>query len=127
VTIDTAAPKVEQVVPSERATKVDGSTNIVATFSEKMDPATLTTLTFKLFKINLDATMTWITAATVTPSSDGLSATLDPYGASATLLESNTIYRVVARTEMKDLAGNALDQDPYSSGNQRKIWSFKTR
>jgi Tol biopolymer transport system component len=126
VTVDTAAPKVEQVVPSERATKVASSTNVVATFSEKMDPATLAQLTFKLFKLNLDGTTTQITDVTVTPSSDGLSATLDPYGASAILLESNTRYRAVASIKMKDLAGNALDQDPYVSGNQRETWSFKT-
>jgi hypothetical protein len=30
-------------------------------------------------------------------------------------------------TGTKDLAGNALDQDPAKTGNQAKLWSFTVR
>ncbi len=54
---------------------------------------------------------------------DDLSATLDPFGTSSTLLEGNTEYKGVVTMGGKDLAGNHLYQGP-SNGNQRKEWTF---
>jgi hypothetical protein len=87
-----------------------------AAFSEELDPATLGTATFKLYKSTTKGTTTEITDVTVTPSVDGMKATLNPYGTSSTLLEKNITYQAVV-TGAKDLAGNALDQSPKGKGN----------
>jgi hypothetical protein len=42
------------------------------------------------------------------------------------VLARNTRYKVVVTTEAKDLAGNALDQNPTHEGNQPKGWAFTT-
>jgi hypothetical protein len=115
---DTTAPTVKTVVPAEGARGVAPSTNVVATFSEEMDPATLTKANFKLYRRTVDG-YTQITNVTVTPSSDGRKVTLNPYGTSIKLLAKNTRYKVVVSREVKDLAGKAMVQ--------RKVWYFETR
>ena len=57
---------------------------------------------------------------------DDLKATLDPYGTSSKVLASKTKYKAIVTTGAKDVAGNALDQDPAASGNQQKVWYFTT-
>jgi hypothetical protein len=89
-----------------------------------MDPATITGSTFRLLKVNADGSTTRITDAPVTLSSDGLQATLDPFGTSATLLSKSTKYRAVVTTGAKDVAGNQLDQNSTTTGLQQKAWSF---
>ena len=42
-------------------------------------------------------------------------------------LAANTKYRAIVTTRVKDLAGNRLDQDPTTTGNQPKTWTFTTR
>jgi subtilisin len=124
--VDTAAPKVSSVTPANNATGVKRNTNLTATFSEKMNPSTLTTTTFQLFKVNTDGSTTQIANVTVTPSTDGLKATLNPFGTSTTLLAKSTRYKAVVTTGAKDVAGNPLDQNPTTSGNQQMVWSFKS-
>jgi hypothetical protein len=92
-----------------------------------MDPATISRSTFKLFKVNPDGTTRRITDAPVALSTDGLSATLNPFGTSTTRLASNTEYKAVITTRARDLAGNQLDQNSIRAGNQPKVWTFKTR
>jgi hypothetical protein len=104
-------------------------TDFKATFSEKMDTTTLNTSTFKLFKCSSakdTACTTQITDALVTPSADGLSATLNPFGSKSTLLQAKTKYMVVVTTSAKDVARNALDQDSSTTGNQQKVEYFTT-
>jgi alpha-N-arabinofuranosidase len=115
---DTTAPMVKTVVPAEGAEGVAPSTNVVATFSEKMDKATLNKATFKLYKITAFGPIQ-IRNVTVTPNLNGTKATLNPYGRSTKLLANNTRYRAVVSREVKDLAGNGMVQ--------RKVWYFKTR
>jgi hypothetical protein len=91
-----------------------------------MDPATITSSTFRLLKVNADGTTTRITNAPVKLSSDGLQATLDPFGTSTTLLAKSTKYRALVTTGAKDVTGNALDQNPTTTGNQQKSWTFTT-
>jgi hypothetical protein len=91
-----------------------------------MDPLSITKSTFKLLKINTDGSTTQITNVTVIPSTDGLKATLNPFGTSTTLLAKSTKYKAVVTTGAKDVAGNPLDQNSTTSGNQQKAWSFKT-
>ena len=50
-------------------------------------------------------------------------ATLDPAGS----LKNGVTYKAVVTTGAKDLAGNALDQNPTHSGLQQKAWTFKTK
>ena len=123
---DTTAPRVDATSPANGKTGVARGTNVRATFSEKMDVATIGTSTFKLFKVNADGTTTRVTNAPVTPSADGLSAKLDPYGSSDNRLAKNTKYKAVVTTEAKDVAGNALDQNPSLAGAQQKAWFFTT-
>jgi hypothetical protein len=112
---------VQAVAPTNGAKGVSRATNVVATFAEVMDPATLNKTTFKLYKGTTE-----ITNVTVTPSADGTRATLNPYGNSATVLEKNTTYKAVVSTGAKDRAGNMLDQNSRVTGSQPMTWSFKT-
>jgi Ca2+-binding RTX toxin-like protein len=112
--VDTTAPTVSGVTPADAATGVAASDNVGATFSEDMDPSTLTASTFTLHK--QDSTTTPV-EATVNYDSAAKKATLDP----ASDLQANTSYtaRVTGGSSgAKDLAGNALAQD-YS-------WTFTT-
>ncbi len=128
---DSTAPKVTRVVPTEGATGIARKTNVVATFSERMDKNTLTKTTFELYKLlkNPDGTTTTrqITNVTVRPSSDGLEATLNPYGASEGALAENTRYEAVVNEGALDAFGNRLDQNHNDPGKQAKVWYFKTK
>jgi hypothetical protein len=42
-------------------------------------------------------------------------------------LAANTKYRAIVTRGVEDLAGNRLDQDPATTGTQRKNWTFTTR
>jgi hypothetical protein len=94
-----------------------------------MDPTTITTSTFKLFRCSSTTSTncaTQITNVTISRSADRLKATLNPYGTSSTLLAGRTKYKVVVSTGAKDEAGNQLDQDSSMAGNQNKVWYFTT-
>lgn len=119
VKVDTTKPTVIGTTPLNRATNVARGTNLTATFSEKMNPSTLTKSTFKLFKVNPDGTQTQVTDVVVSLSSDGLKAKLDPFGTKTTLLASNTKYKAVVTTGAKDLTGIALAQ--------QNSWTFTTK
>jgi hypothetical protein len=120
-TVDTTAPKVDtlEAISVTRSRVPLRKTDFMATFSEKMDTTTLTTSTFKLFKCSSakDTACTTQIDASVKANSDGLSATLNPYGTTSTLLAKNTRYKVVVTTGAKDLAGNALAQEKSSYFN----------
>jgi thermitase len=105
---DTTAPTVSSRSPSSGQTGVRRATNVKATFSEAMNKATLTPSTFTLVKSG----STTPVAATVTLSSDGKTATLDP---SARLAKGTTYNAKIEGA--KDLAGNPL---------ATTTWSFKT-
>jgi Tol biopolymer transport system component len=127
---DTQAPRVASTSPAAGATGVARDTNVRATFSEQMDPASITKATFKLFRCPSATSTnctTQITNVTLSKSTDGLRATLNPFGTSSTLLASSTKYKAVVTTGAKDLAGNALDQNATTSGNQQKVWFFTVR
>jgi probable HAF family extracellular repeat protein len=136
ITIDKAAPTVSKVSPLENANKVARGSNITATFSEeKIDTSTLTSGgTVKLEKVGAGkkGTVTYtpvqatlLPTELVTDPADSskklLKVTLDPNSN----LESGAAYRATVTTGVKDQAGNALDQDPNTSGNQEKVWDFK--
>ena len=123
---DTLKPHVSTVTPTGPG--IARGTNLTATFSEKMDPLSITNSTFKLFKVKPDGSTTQITNVRVKLSTDGLVAKLNPFGTSSTLLSANTKYRGVITTGAKDVAGNQLDQDQDpSNGLKQKAWTFTIR
>jgi hypothetical protein len=110
---DVTAPTVSSTVPVSNATGVPIGNNITATFSEAMNPLTLTTSTFTLAKQSAPTVL--ITGGIVTYV--GLTASLNP----AANLAANTDYIATIKggaTGAKDLAGNALASN--------YVWSFRT-
>jgi hypothetical protein len=104
---DTTPPRVTSTSPKHTATGVVPSSNLTATFSERMMPSSITTSTFKLFKVNPDGSTTQITNVIVALNADGLVATLNPFGTSTTThLASGSKYKAVITTGVKDVAGN---------------------
>jgi uncharacterized protein YkwD len=67
---DTTAPTVGSIDPPDQATGVANNTNVTATFSEEMDPSTVTTSTFKLVpeggSTNVGATVSYDATSTAT-------------------------------------------------------------
>ena len=111
--VDASAPTVTATTPLNGATGVAVGVSPTATFSESMDPATLTTSTFTLVKQGTGTPL----AASVSYLSPTRTATLDPTAP----LESNATY--VATVEggssgAKDLGGNPLAAD--------YVWTFQT-
>jgi hypothetical protein len=85
---DLTPPKVNTTSPTDAKRGVKRTTDLSATFSEEMDRSSLSRSTFKLYKVNRDGTTTQITGVSVSRSTDGLKATLNP---GSTLL-ANTTY-----------------------------------
>jgi hypothetical protein len=118
---DTTAPKVLSTAPKPGATGVSPTANVRATFSESVQATTVNTNTFELFRKGSTTRL----AATVIPDANlsaagTAGATLDP----ANPLKRGVTYKAVVTTGVKDLAGNALDQNPTTAGNQPKAWFF---
>src|SRR5437867_2265795 len=106
VTPDTTRPIVSATVPANTATGVAINQKIAATFSEAMDPLTITPITFTLKQGSTNV------AGTVTYA--GVTATFNP----VSTLAPNAVYTATMTTGARDLAGNALATD-FS-------WSFTT-
>ncbi len=62
-------------------------------------------------------------SAAVTYDSATNSATLNPNNN----LTAGATYTATLTTQAKDLAGNGLDQNPSTVGNQAKSWRFKVQ
>ncbi|MBC7963829.1 MAG: DUF3494 domain-containing protein [Steroidobacteraceae bacterium] len=103
---DTTRPTVTATVPANAATGVPIGNKLSATFSEAMNPATITTTTFTLKQ----GTTTIPGAVTYS----GVTAVFTP----GMFLLSSTIYTATITTGVKDLAGNTLAVN--------KVWSFTT-
>ncbi len=106
-TADTSAPMVMSTDPANAATGVVLNKKITATFSEPMDPLTLSTASYWLTGPGATAVAGSVayvgTTATITPSAD---------------LAPNTSYSATLTTGATDLAGNALASN--------YVWSFTT-
>src|SRR5450759_384494 len=103
---DTTAPTVLSTNPPNLSTAVPVYSIVTATFSEAIDPSTLTSTSFTL----LDGT----TPVPGTVTYSGGTATFTP----SVSLATTTVYRATITTGVKDLAGNALSSN-YS-------WQFQT-
>lgn len=109
---DTTPPTVASTSPTTGATGVNPANPVTATFSEAMDPATISTTTLEL----RDPANTLVASA-VTYNAATNTATLTPTNP----LMASTLYTAKAKggtSGIKDLAGNALAAD--------YTWSFTT-
>jgi uncharacterized protein YndB with AHSA1/START domain len=86
---------------------------------EATDPTTGRPTTFTLRRAGSSTTV----AAIVTYNATTRTATLNP---NANLRRGAT-YIATVRIGARDLAGNALDQNPNTGGNQPKTWRFTVR
>jgi len=105
-TADTAAPTVTFTNPVDTAIGVILSKKVQATFSEAMDPSTISTATFTL--------MDGVTPVSGTVTYVGLVATFTPKSS----LADSTTYTAKITTAAEDLAFNALASN--------YVWSFTT-
>ena len=114
--IDRTPPKVNSTNPANNATGVAAGANVTATFSEAMKANTINTTNFTLRKSGTSTNL----SATVTYDSATRRATLNP----SANLQSGATYVATVMTGAKDLAGNSLDQNSTTAGNQNKSWTF---
>ena len=111
---DITAPTVTAMTPANGASDVAIGTVVTATFSEALDPATVTGQTFEL----RDGTNT-VVAASVSYAAATQTATLTPSAPLATLSTyTATLKGGATDPRVKDVAGNALAGDV--------SWSFTT-
>lgn len=104
--LDSTAPTVTSTINANGATGVALNTKVGATFSEAMDPLTITNLSFNLKQglTDIQATVTYA----------GVNAVLTP----TNNLLANTLYTATITTGAKDLAGNAMASN--------YVWSWTT-
>jgi len=105
-TVDVTPPTVSSTVPVNAATAVPLNQNIAATFSEAMDPTTITATTMTLYQ--------GATAITGTVSYTGVTASFHP----ASNLAPSTVYTATITTGAMDLASNAMVSN--------YVWTFTT-
>ncbi len=109
---DTSAPTVTAVFPSDGAANAPADSNVRATFSEAMDPATINGSTFVLRDASNNAV-----SAVVTYEPASRSAILDPDGLlSAGATYTATVVGGLADPRALDLLGNPLDSN--------RTWTF---
>ena len=124
VKIDKSAPTLDptntdSVEPDNRATGVSRNIEPAATFSDEMDPVSLTTSTVKLYQ-RKSGKWRLVRDTNVSCVDDPChTVTLDPYPSDPTrLLAANKKYKVTFTTGVKNLAGLALSSS--------KSWTFTT-
>jgi hypothetical protein len=118
--LDTTRPTVTVTLPALGAVAVANNTRITATFSEPMNPATLTTASVTLTNTTLGAAV----PGTVTYAAASRTATFTP---TAATLANGTLYTATITSAATDLAGNALAGNTAvlpGAGNQ--VWTFTT-
>jgi hypothetical protein len=105
----TAAPAVISTNPVNGATGVPTNRTLAATFSEAMNPATITTTSFTLTGPGAVSV-----AGTVAYAVSGSVATFTP----TTALAASTLFTATITTAAQDLSGNALPSN--------FVWTFTT-
>ncbi len=142
---DLTAPTVTSTDPADTGTSVPVSTNITATFSEAIDPATVTTAgtaaSFTLIELQATGPGCLLFDPATEPdpcpplpaSPPHIDGSVSTTGSVATFVPTITLratttspttgiarhYQATVTTGVKDLAGNALASD--------RVWSFTTR
>lgn len=100
--VDSIPPEVTLTTPDDGAVHVNPSTSIAVTFTEPVDPRTVTPASFGAVGVTGSIRVS------------GETATLTP----ASLLSTDTTYIVTVSSAVTDLAGNALVAP--------KVWTFRT-
>jgi Ca2+-binding RTX toxin-like protein len=111
--VDTVAPTINTIAPTDGATDVAATSNAEVTFSEAMDSSTINGSTFTLVKQGTSQPV----AAQVTYDPVSQKATLDPDAG----LEADATYTAT----LKGGAGGVMD-DAGNSLAEDKTWSFTT-
>jgi hypothetical protein len=112
-TPDTIPPTVTLTVPADLATGVATNTLVTATFSEDMNPTTISGTSFTLVNTTLGGTPV---AGTVAYSVGARMATFTP--TTPATLPASTLFTATVTTAVTDLAGNAMVAN--------KVWTFTT-
>jgi len=99
ISADSTAPTVT-VVPADAATGIAVTANVVWTFSEAIDAATITSSNFMLIKAS-DGT---VVAGALSSASGNEVITFNPTSS----LDTTTAYIAIASSNVKDVAGNNL-------------------
>lgn len=110
--VETTPPLVASVSPPDGATNVPTNALVSAVFSEKIEPATLSTNTFIVSTIGPSGTLS--VSGTVAYADATMTATFLP----STPLSPSTIYNATITGEVEDLAMNKMKTP--------KSWSFTT-
>ena len=115
---DPTPPRIVRVAPDRGVTGVSRGTNVKATFSERVHNVKAN---FKLYRKGSSTPV----AAVVSPveGTNGRRWVLNPNRS----LRASTTYNAKVLTGVTDAAGNNLDQNPTTAGDQPMRWSFKTR
>jgi Tol biopolymer transport system component len=116
---DTTPPKVMSTTPANGATKVSRTANVTATFSEAMNEVSVEAPGVVTLKKSSGGAAV---AANVTYNPTTKKVILNPNLS----LARNTLYIAKVTTGATDLAGNQLDQNSTTAGNQAKTWKFTT-
>jgi hypothetical protein len=119
VSADSSAPKVNSTSPTNNATGVSRTANVTATFSEAMNEASVEAAGVVTLKKSSGGAAV---AANVTYNPTTETVILNPNLS----LARNTLYTAKVTTGVRDLAGNQLDQNSATAGNQAKTWKFTT-
>ncbi|MCF8079981.1 MAG: Ig-like domain-containing protein [Desulfobacterales bacterium] len=117
---DTTSPRVTLTVPVNGALLVPIANTITATFSEDMDPLSITAATFTVENTTLGGIAV---AGSVIYSVAARTATFTPTSS----LAANTLFTATINTFAEDLAGNALagNQAPLPAASDY-VWTFTT-
>jgi hypothetical protein len=109
-TVDTTAPTLVDVSPADQAWNVPTTSNVTATFSEEMDPSSIS-VTDRTFWLYHNGDFSSPVAASVSYDAATDTATLDPDSS----LEAGAVYEFNVRGGaggVRDLAGNWLEGSP---------------
>jgi hypothetical protein len=129
---DTTVPRVDRTTPIEKTGVPRNNPDIKATFSEQVDKTTVVTTPLATDPLAGSSTTVKLKdMATGKPVGANVSCDADPCNKVTITpkqrLAANTKYKATVTSGVKDLASNALDQNPTTAGNQPKNWTFTTK
>lgn len=122
ITLDTVAPRVTKTSPVAGARNILPGANVTATFSEPMNPATITRTSI-ILRRDFGRGVYRPVTATVTYNPSSRTATLNPTGN----LVAGATYVATVFQSTRDTAGNQLDQYPGLPQNNGLFWRFVIR
>jgi hypothetical protein len=122
IKLDTVHPRVTVTSPVDHAEGVSPTANVKATFSEAMNPATITETSI-ILRRDFGQNRYQAVPATVTYYASSETAVLNP---SSNLVRGATYVATVFQSN-EDLAGNALDQYPGLEGDNGLFWRFRIK